>query len=1579
MLKHLLRRSSSVLVGFVLIVYSSSLLSAQSNCPDIQIIFDVPPVVCFDSNNSLIDLEVEVVGGDGTGTGQWSGQNITNTSAGFFRTTFAIPGQQKVYFTYTEGSCTYKDSTTFLYSKLAPPNFLASSEQAGHLCQDSFSILRVLSNYDKTNTNLVWDLAGGTAVEKGGPDSLHVNWTSPGSKLIQLQFEQYGCLSQPIIQQVVLDPVIDTPVVACDNTLESVVYEWEDPPNSSATVVFVISGPNGVADTIEDKYTIDDLMPGQFVQVRLVTTSENTCDGNYIEPICSSITCDGDLIDIEPIEKVCVSGGLTDTVDVNYILYDTLTPSTLTWSGAGVFDPTQPRIVVDPTMAGQTNWVYVEFQSATCTVRDSVSFELIPPPIADFTIPATTCEMEAITANFTFGPLGPDSDTTLIWDFGDATVTGDPATGTADLSWSTSGTKTVSLMMQVGACVSEPVFRFVNVQSAPEAAMIDCDAGPTSVRFSWQDISGATFDVRVIEGPNGTRISTTSYEVSGLSPNENVTIEVTTNGAGLCNTTTVTASCVPITCPEVTISIDPISPVCAGANPSPVSLTANISGGDGSGSLSWSGPGVSGSVWTPDASMAGQTVALYARFQEGNCSYEDSIQVEALEVPVADFDLDATTCITEPTTITANGSFPAGATFDWKINGVSDASLVGPGPHDLNWTTPGNQQIGLIITNGQCRSAQVTRTIQVQSALPEPVISCEAGIDQILFTWDPVPGALEYIVEVLEGDAGNRTSDTSIVFTGLAPGQTVEIAVILENSGACVDSRSEMSCMALGCHDVTVNIDRDLLPGSVFCIGEQDTSFLLDANVVSGIGTGTLVFSGDGVSDTDRRWTVGPAMAGQTYTITATYTEEGCTFSDAVDVTVQSQPTADFTVTSVVCPGEMATVTYTGRATANANFVWSLSNLTGPGPHEVTFDQAGIQNISLTVTESGCGSDFFEQSLEVLAPLSVPVITCENGLDEVRFSWAAGDATRQEVLYTGPGTGTRTSDTSFVITGLDPETAVSIEVQSMDDVFPCRNSSASASCSSGSCDNLSVNWTAPAAVCSGTPLEISFTTQGAGSGGFDVEIMQDGQTTSYSGITNGSTLSFDLSGNSTFSVTSAGLPGNATCAVNLPDPLSVTLDSPATSEPQSIFPDFCEGTDTLIQLSSLFTGSQAGGQWTFQSGPENPGSGFDISNGALLGGELAAGLYRFQYTTASANSCPDGTVDLEVNVLDSPVANAGPDLSLDCQFNIASLGSNLTTPGMNYQWSGPSGNALTDPNEAITDVSSAGSYTLLVTNPATGCSATDEVSVSASPGMISPYATIVPVSCYGSQDGMIIVDSILGGQAPYSFMLNGTDQGTRSAFGNLTAGSYDLQVSSSDGCNATLLLDIATPVELAVKLTTDLGADQASVTLGDSVNLTALINIPMEQIATINWLPNPGSGPGGSLSQMIYPLITSSYGVEITDVNGCKVSDRLLIVVNKYTNTFAPTAFSPNEDGNNDIFYLQSDHTVQQVIQFQVYNRWGKQVFANQNFAPNDPGAGWDGNTRSLAQPTGVYIYWAELELASGERVQISGDVALLR
>lgn len=1580
-MKHLICRVFPAILGIILVCETSTLY-AQGNCPDVQINFLIDSVVCYDPAVSLIDLDVEVIGSAGTGTGVWSGAHITNPSEGIFRTTFALPGEQKVLYTYTEGGCVYTDSATFLLARLSPPFIQASFEKDGHLCKDSFSVVEVLSAYDPATTNLVWDFSGGVGVEQGSPNRLHVTWDSPGSKLVSLRYEQFGCLSQPAIQQLFLDPTIDTPMVVCDNTLERVVYDWEDPPNSSATVVFVISGPNGVADTVEDRYTIENLMPGQIVQVRMVTTSENTCDGNFIDPICQAAPCDASLIDIFPITSACYSGTASDTIDLDYYLRDTITQSTLTWSGAGVFDPTQPRIVVDPSMAGQTQWVYLTFESASCIITDSVSFELIPPPVADFSIPTTACEGESVTAQFAFGTVGPNSDTTLIWDFDGGTVeSGDPATGTAEISWASTGTKMVSLTMQVGSCASETAVRFVNVQGAPEAAVIECTPGPNSILFSWQDIQGATFEVNVLQGPTGTRVSTTSYEVTGLSINEEVTIEVITEGAGLCNRRSSTQTCVPFDCPPIDIVITPIDPVCPDPNSTPIELMAAINGGNGSGTLTWSGTNVSGNTWTPDASQSGQNNMIVARYTEGACVYEDSFAVTVFDPLIANFVIPDQTCTSEPIQLEATGNFPSNASFSWSFNGVQNTTLTGPGPHNVPLDTPGNLQIALDVDDGQCVAPTVTRFIEVSAALPAPVISCNATDDQIQFVWNPVPGAMSYQVNVLQGPTGNQTSDTSIVFTNLSQGQEVRIEVLLENNGPCPDSRSELSCRTPGCPDITLEINQGLLPSTALCIGDQDTSFTLDATITGSITSGTLTFSGPGVSGST--WTASPAMAGQTITIEASYEEDACTFTDQVQIEVLAGPVADFSMPAAICPGDGATITFTGQASPSAVYQWSETSFSGPGPHVFNYNSPGpvSENISLSVVDQGCTSETITKTLEVYGQYPIPQVNCSSGLNEVIFSWTAEDVMQQEVIYNGPGNGQMTSDTSFVVSGLAPDTDVSIEVRFLDDDFLCRNSLGSASCRTSSCDNLRLDWSAPATACAGEPFNIDFATTGAGTMGFDVVIRQGATSNTYSGITDGSTLPFTLVADETFTVTAAGIPGMSGCMVSLPNPLTVLAATPQDAGTQTVFPRVCAGTDTLVNLLNLLSNPGANGQWSFESGPQEVGSAFSPQVGTVRLDNLPGGTYRFNYVLSGVGgSCSNSSATVLIEISDSPTANAGPDINLDCQFNIASIGSNLTSPGLIYEWTGGNVGAISDPTAPITEVSQEGTYTLSVMNPSSGCSASDQVTIGASPGLITPYASVLPITCFGAGDGAIIIDSIVGGQGPFSVLFNDRPQGDRRFFANLPAGNYELQVASNDGCEASLFLTILPPTQLDVQINTNIEHGDNVISAGDSVVLTAQVNIPESQVASVRWSTTIGSTGGASLSTTVSPLISTSYLVEVTDNNGCSVSDRIALVVKKDTNVFMASAFSPNEDGSNDIFYIQSDQSIREIRSFNVYNRWGERLFVKQNFQPNDPTQGWDGNDLAQRpQPPGVYVYQVEVELTTGEVVLMGGDITLMR
>jgi hypothetical protein len=90
-----------------------------------------------------------------------------------------------------------------------------------------------------------------------------------------------------------------------------------------------------------------------------------------------------------------------------------------------------------------------------------------------------------------------------------------------------------------------------------------------------------------------------------------------------------------------------------------------------------------------------------------------------------------------------------------------------------------------------------------------------------------------------------------------------------------------------------------------------------------------------------------------------------------------------------------------------------------------------------------------------------------------------------------------------------------------------------------------------------------------------------------------------------------------------------------------------------------------------------------------------------------------------------------------------------------------------------------------------------------------------------------------------------------------------------------------------------------------------------------------------------------------------------------------PNAFSPNNDGFNDAFFIP--HTSELELKIEVFNRWGIRVYKNNNYV-ND----WDGKgTGTLLGSDlldGTYYYVIETtHRVTGEVKKYSGFVALKR
>jgi gliding motility-associated-like protein len=93
---------------------------------------------------------------------------------------------------------------------------------------------------------------------------------------------------------------------------------------------------------------------------------------------------------------------------------------------------------------------------------------------------------------------------------------------------------------------------------------------------------------------------------------------------------------------------------------------------------------------------------------------------------------------------------------------------------------------------------------------------------------------------------------------------------------------------------------------------------------------------------------------------------------------------------------------------------------------------------------------------------------------------------------------------------------------------------------------------------------------------------------------------------------------------------------------------------------------------------------------------------------------------------------------------------------------------------------------------------------------------------------------------------------------------------------------------------------------------------------------------------------------------------------------FLPNTFTPNGDGQNDIFYIRG-RGIKTIKVFRIFNRWGEQVFERTDLNTEDPSSGWDGRYKGVPLNPDVFIYYAEMVCDTNEPFTLKGNVTLLR
>jgi len=361
----------------------------------------------------------------------------------------------------------------------------------------------------------------------------------------------------------------------------------------------------------------------------------------------------------------------------------------------------------------------------------------------------------------------------------------------------------------------------------------------------------------------------------------------------------------------------------------------------------------------------------------------------------------------------------------------------------------------------------------------------------------------------------------------------------------------------------------------------------------------------------------------------------------------------------------------------------------------------------------------------------------------------------------------------------------------------------------------------------------------------------------------------------------------------------------------------------------------------------------------------------------SENGCEETLMTTVLSDREIPEVDAGNGFEINCNFESGALDGEVLSDGnFTADWYTSLEDFNSGMNAIPNEVNSPGVYYFGVVDNDNGCSAFDIVEVTKNENIPTEIVSdIMPPLCFGDQGG-IEINTVLGGDGPYLFSLDGEDFGSEELFENLESGqSYIVSIQDINGCELDTLLTIPTVDPVQVNL-----IPEVELSIGDDFQIVANTNIPPNEIAEIIWTPTEYLSCSDCLNPIVTPQSDILYTVIIKNDNGCSEMAEISFRVERDINIYVPTAFSPfNEDGINDVFTIYSGaNKIQNINSFNIYDRWGNKVLEQLNFLPNQTEFGWDGTYRAKKMQPGVYVWWAEIELINGETILLEGDVTLV-
>jgi gliding motility-associated-like protein len=975
--------------------------------------------------------------------------------------------------------------------------------------------------------------------------------------------------------------------------------------------------------------------------------------------------------------------------------------------------------------------------------------------------------------------------------------------------------------------------------------------------------------------------------------------------------------------------------------------------------------------WTPATGLSSNTIANPIAFPStlttytvfgtdaNGCIGVDTITVSVNPKPTVTINSSATAiCQGQPVTLQANG----GISYSWHTNlnaNFSNASLVTVNPNSSTiYTLIGTSANGCKDTATQNIIVNSLPNISITNTKPAFIcpndsISLNAS-GGISYSWQPASGLSSTTSNNVTAHPTTNTLYTVIGSDGNCI-NTDTISVFIKNiTPAVVSPDTAKICLgqtatfiASGGNNYTWLSPSNIVIGNSSSLSispNSDSTYQLNyfsngckltafAPVLVGTTVDVKAFSskdticrGESVTLTAQNggnftWTSHSSLSGTigntvtaTPVSTTTYTVTGgtgtCTDTGLVTVWVNATPTITGNTNYAICVGSNVTLSVGGAT----NYTWSPGlNLTLINDSTVSVNPTSSTQYTVNSGIGNCKDTLLINVQVDATPANVTVTpsatTVCNGSS---LSVSASGAITFSWL---PAANFNPSSGNTVT--LLPTAATTYTVVGTNTI-----------CTDTSYFTINV-LTTPTVTVNPTNSNIC--------AGSSVTITATGNAPNYSwipatGLSNTNSQTVSASPLSTTQYTVVGY--NGTCSdsafttVNVFNPITISLN-------------FTDSTICAMNTVTLTAGGAPNYSWF-------PASGLNTTNGSTVN---ASPTTTTNYTVVGYNNACSDTGIIKITV--TPPIN----LSVTATENIICSGkqTTLTATANATTFSWYPSNGLTGNNTATVLASPLTSQTYTVTAISGNCSETATINIQVLTSL-TVMANASPTSVCKGESAVINAS----GATNYTW-INANSTNATVSVSPTTTTTYTV-IGNIGTCYDSAFVTINVynlPVITAEK-------DQ-SIALGTETTISATGGISYQ------WTPSTGIVSCSSCSTaIIKPESTTTYTVTGTDANGCKNSATVTITVDENYVIYIPSAFSPNNDGENDVFYVRGRGIKE--LKLLIFNSWGEKIFESLS-----PSIGWDGTRKGIPLNSGVFIYQVSGTFYNGQSFNQKGDISLIR